>query len=153
LLITWKKREKFKSWRTREVVFNWRQSFGIWWSWVNLKSMHCYGSVVYNQKTGKNDTVAGFRTTNEPLTLWIQTLTFIWLDLYCKKDLPAVDAIGCLIFLQVLFTVLISLITTVFLNHWAWNQVNAKSKSYLNWITKELKFQIKKKKNKRRAKA
>lgn len=51
------------------------------------------GSVVYNQATGKNDTVAGFRTTNNVIEFVNSNSDIPYDSTYvAKKDLPAVDA-------------------------------------------------------------
>ena len=51
------------------------------------------GSVVYNQATGKNDTVAGFRTTANPIEFVNSNSDIPYDSSYvAKKDLPAVDA-------------------------------------------------------------
>ena len=51
------------------------------------------GSVVYNQATGKNDTVAGFRTTANPVEFVNSNSDIPYDSSYvAKKDLPAVDA-------------------------------------------------------------
>ena len=51
------------------------------------------GSVVYNQATGKNDTVAGFRTTNNVIDFVNSNSDIPYDSTYvAKKDLPAVDA-------------------------------------------------------------
>ncbi len=51
------------------------------------------GSVVYNQATGKNDTVAGFRTTKNVVDFVNSNSDVPYDSTYiAKKDLPAVDA-------------------------------------------------------------
>lgn len=51
------------------------------------------GSVVYNQATGKNDTLAGFRTTANPIEFVNANSDIPYDSTYvAKKDLPAVDA-------------------------------------------------------------
>jgi len=51
------------------------------------------GSVVYNQATGKNDTLAGFRTTNNVIEFVNSNSDIPYDSTYvAKKDLPAVDA-------------------------------------------------------------
>ncbi|KDN54798.1 peptidylprolyl isomerase [Flavobacterium seoulense] len=51
------------------------------------------GSVVYNQATGKNDTLAGFRTTNNVVEFVNSNSDIPYDSTYvAKKDLPAVDA-------------------------------------------------------------
>ena len=51
------------------------------------------GSVVYNQATGKNDTLAGFRTTNNVIEFVNSNSDVPYDSTYvAKKDLPAVDA-------------------------------------------------------------
>jgi peptidyl-prolyl cis-trans isomerase D len=51
------------------------------------------GSVVYNQATGKNDTVAGFRTTKNAIEFVNSNSDVPYDSTYvAKKDLPAVDA-------------------------------------------------------------
>ncbi|MFN7099872.1 MAG: peptidylprolyl isomerase [Flavobacterium sp.] len=51
------------------------------------------GSVVYNQSTGKNDTVAGFRTTKNVVDFVNANSDVPYDSTYiAKKDLPAVDA-------------------------------------------------------------
>lgn len=51
------------------------------------------GSVVYNQKTGKNDTLAGFRTTPNTIEFVNSNSDIPYDSTYvAKKDLPAVDA-------------------------------------------------------------
>ena len=51
------------------------------------------GSVVYNQSTGKNDTVAGFRTTRNVVDFVNSNSDVPYDSTYvAKKDLPAVDA-------------------------------------------------------------
>ena len=51
------------------------------------------GSVVYNQATGKNDTLAGFRTTKDPIEFVNSNSDVPYDSTYvAKKDLPAVDA-------------------------------------------------------------
>ena len=51
------------------------------------------GSVVYNQATGKNDTVAGFRTTANPIEFVNSNSDIPYDSSYdAKKDLPAVAA-------------------------------------------------------------
>ncbi|MEL1240861.1 peptidylprolyl isomerase [Flavobacterium flavipallidum] len=51
------------------------------------------GSVVYNQTTGKNDTLAGFRTTANPIEFVNSNSDIPYDSSYvAKKDLPAVDA-------------------------------------------------------------
>jgi peptidyl-prolyl cis-trans isomerase D len=51
------------------------------------------GSVVYNQATGKNDTLAGFRTTVNPVEFVNSNSDIPYDSTYvAKKDLPAVDA-------------------------------------------------------------
>ncbi len=51
------------------------------------------GSVVYNQATGKNDTLAGFRTTANPIEFVNSNSDIPYDSSYvAKKDLPAVDA-------------------------------------------------------------
>ena len=51
------------------------------------------GSVVYNQATGKNDTVAGFRTTKNAIDFVNSNSDVPYDSTYiAKKDLPAVDA-------------------------------------------------------------
>ncbi|TDD76345.1 peptidylprolyl isomerase [Flavobacterium caseinilyticum] len=51
------------------------------------------GSVVYNQATGKNDTLAGFRTTSNTIDFVNSNSDVPYDSTYIpKKDLPAVDA-------------------------------------------------------------
>ncbi|MES2240973.1 MAG: peptidylprolyl isomerase [Bacteroidota bacterium] len=51
------------------------------------------GSVVYNQATAKNDTLAGFRTTSDPIEFVNSNSDVPYDSTYvAKKDLPAVDA-------------------------------------------------------------
>lgn len=51
------------------------------------------GSVVYNQATGKNDTVAGFRTTKNVIDFVNSNSDVPYDSTYvAKKDLPAIDA-------------------------------------------------------------
>ncbi|OAB25162.1 peptidyl-prolyl cis-trans isomerase D [Flavobacterium fryxellicola] len=51
------------------------------------------GSVVYNQATGKNDTLAGFRTTKNAIDFVNSNSDVPYDSTYiAKKDLPAVDA-------------------------------------------------------------
>ncbi|MCK8142828.1 peptidylprolyl isomerase [Flavobacterium sp. I-SCBP12n] len=51
------------------------------------------GSVVYNQATGKNDTVAGFRTTKNVIDFVNSNSDIPYDSTYiAKKDLPAIDA-------------------------------------------------------------
>jgi peptidyl-prolyl cis-trans isomerase D len=51
------------------------------------------GSVVYNQATGKNDTVAGFRSTSNAIDFVNSNSDVPYDSTYiAKKDLPAVDA-------------------------------------------------------------
>ncbi|MFA9189741.1 peptidylprolyl isomerase [Flavobacterium sp. FZUC8N2.13] len=51
------------------------------------------GSVVYNQGTGKNDTVAGFRTTSNVIEFVNSNSDIPYDSTYvAKKDLPAIDA-------------------------------------------------------------
>lgn len=51
------------------------------------------GSVVYNQTSGKNDTLAGFRTTTDPIEFVNANSDIPYDSSYvAKKDLPAVDA-------------------------------------------------------------
>jgi peptidyl-prolyl cis-trans isomerase D len=51
------------------------------------------GSVVYNQATGKNDTLAGFRTTSNVIDFVNSNSDVPYDSTYvAKKDLPAVDA-------------------------------------------------------------
>jgi peptidyl-prolyl cis-trans isomerase D len=51
------------------------------------------GSVVYNQETGKNDTLSGFKTTKNTIEFVNSNSDVPYDSTYiAKKDLPAVDA-------------------------------------------------------------
>jgi peptidyl-prolyl cis-trans isomerase D len=76
------------------------------------------GSVVYNQATGKNDTLPGFRTTANTIDFVNSNSDVPYDSTYiAKKDLPAVDADKLFNLPAVLFMGRIYLEnTTVFLN-------------------------------------
>jgi peptidyl-prolyl cis-trans isomerase D len=76
------------------------------------------GSVVYNQETGKNDTLSGFKTIE-----FVNSNSDVPYDTYiAKKDLPAVDADQLFNLPQAKFIEPYVLETTMpFQNRWAKN--------------------------------
>jgi peptidyl-prolyl cis-trans isomerase D len=94
------------------------------------------GSVVYNQETGKNDTLSGFKTTKNTIEFVNSNSDVPYDSTYiAKKDLPAVDADqlfnlppGEVYGPYVLET------TMPFQNRWAKIRGKCKSKSYLNQL-------------------
>jgi peptidyl-prolyl cis-trans isomerase D len=94
------------------------------------------GSVVYNQETGKNDTLAGFKTTKNTIEFVNSNSDVPYDSTYiAKKDLPAVDA-------DQLFNLPQAIIWTIrFGNYYAVSKSmgkkirgKCKSKSYLNQL-------------------
>jgi peptidyl-prolyl cis-trans isomerase D len=91
------------------------------------------GSVVYNQETGKNDTLSGFKTTKNTIEFVNSNSDVPDSTYIAKKDLPAVDADQLFNLPQAKF------IGTFFGNYYAVSKSmgkrsKCKSKSYLNQL-------------------